>query len=132
MRTFFGILPPLLPYSEVPSPVETLPMPERTKLLFSTPKLSDVNVRVGDQVNTGQNMGRAGKGPFVSTTTGQIEEVGVFKGPDGRDYVAVVTRSNQEDSFVHSPKIKLSGSWHKLHSCRISTVDLQTPTPRSP
>lgn len=104
LRTFFGILPPLLPYSEVSSPVETLPMPERTKLLFSTLKLSDVGVREGDQVKTGQNMGRAGKGPFISTTTGQIEEVGVFKGHDGRDYVAVVIRSSQEDSFVHSPK----------------------------
>ena len=73
LRSFFGILSPKFPYSDVDAPVETLAMPERLTLLWPDRAPSDVAPRAGDEVKTGQDLAQNGKGPFISTATGRVE-----------------------------------------------------------
>jgi electron transport complex protein RnfC len=54
---------------------------------------------VGDNVITGQDLARNGKGPFLSTATGQIRAINDLQGPDGHDYVAVTIKANAPDAF---------------------------------
>lgn len=99
LRSFFGILPPKIPYMDVASPVETLDMPEKLILLWPDQALSDLAVKPGENVMTGHDLARNGRGPFISTATGQVREIKDFLGPDGRQYVAVAIKPNAPESF---------------------------------
>ena len=74
-------------------------MPEKITLLWYKKNPSDVAPKVGDRVKTGQDLAEDGKGPFVSTATGRIEEISDFQGPEGHGYVSVVISQNKRDSF---------------------------------
>ncbi|GEM_PF-1323205 len=104
LRSFFGILPPRLPYPDISVPVESLPMPEKIALLFPETESGDVAVRVGEDVRTGQDMAREGKGPFVSTVSGRVEGIETFTGPHGRDRVVVAISADSRDAFDPSLK----------------------------
>jgi electron transport complex protein RnfC len=99
LRSFFGILPPKISYMQAESPVEILDAPETLTLLCPGRTPADLVSKVGDSVITGQDLARTGKGPFLSTATGQIEAITDLKGPDGHDYVAVTVKANAPDSF---------------------------------
>jgi electron transport complex protein RnfC len=99
LRSFFGILPPKLYYKDVSAPIEALPVPEKITLLWYRRTPSDLAVRVGTKVETGQDLARNGRGPFVSTVTGRVEEASTFLGVDSREYLAVQIRADQKDSF---------------------------------
>ena len=99
LRSFFGILPPKITYMAAESPVERLDMPEQLILLWPERPLTDLAIKVGDKVITGQDLARNGRGPFLSTATGQIQAINDLQGPDGHDYVAVTIRANSPDSF---------------------------------
>ena len=99
LRSFFGILPPKIPYMAAESPVERLDMPEELVLLWSEQTVNDLATRVRDQVITGQNLARNGKGPFLSTATGQIRAINDLKGPGGHDYVVVTINAISPDAF---------------------------------
>jgi len=79
--------------------IEALPTPEKATLLWSGHSPSDLALRIGDEIKTGQDLAVNGKGPFVSTVTGRIEEITLLKGPDGYEYVAVAVTTNSRDSF---------------------------------
>jgi electron transport complex protein RnfC len=99
LRSFFGILPPKIAYMVAESRVEMLDMPEKLIVLWSERTLNDLAAKVGDNVITGQDLARNGKGPFLSTATGQIQATNDLKGPDGHDYLAVTIKANSPDSF---------------------------------
>jgi electron transport complex protein RnfC len=99
LRSFFGILSPKLPYKDMAAKIEALPIPEKAILLWSDHSPSEVAPRVGDEVKTGQDLALNGKGPFVSTVTGRIEEISLLTGPDGHEYVSVTVTPNPRDSF---------------------------------
>jgi H+/Na+-translocating ferredoxin:NAD+ oxidoreductase subunit C len=99
LRSFFGILSPKLPYKDMAAEIEALPIPEKATLLWSDHSPSEVAPRVGDEIKTGQDLALNGKGPFVSTVTGRIEEIGLLTGPDGYEYVSVTVTTNPRDSF---------------------------------
>jgi electron transport complex protein RnfC len=99
LRSFFGILPPRLPYNDVTEEVEILPVPKTVNLLWCGGSPADVALRVGEEVRTGQDLARNGKGPFLSTVTGRIEDIGPFAGPDGRDYLLVSLSAKPKDLF---------------------------------
>ncbi len=99
LRSFFGILPPKIAYLDMDAPVEALDMPKSLTLLWPERTLNDLATRVGDDLLTGQDLARKGKGPFLSTATGQIQAIDDLKGPDGHDYVAVTIKTNPSDSF---------------------------------
>jgi electron transport complex protein RnfC len=99
LRSFFGILPPKIPYMLAESPVEMLDVPEKVTLLCPERTPADLVNKVGDSVITGQDLARNGKSPFLSTVTGQIQAIADLKGPDGNDYVAVTVKANAPDSF---------------------------------
>jgi len=99
LRSFFGILPPKLFYKDVSAPVEPLPVPEKITLLWHRRTPSDLTVGVGARVETGQDLARNGKGPFVSTVTGSVDEVSTFLGVDSREYLAIQISADQKDSF---------------------------------
>lgn len=99
LRSFFGILPPKIAYMRAESPVEILDVPGKLTLLFPERTPEDLVTKVGDRVITGQDLARNGKGPFLSTATGQIRAITEFKGPDGHDYVAVTVKADSPDSF---------------------------------
>jgi electron transport complex protein RnfC len=99
LRSFFGILPPKIAYMDMDAPVETLDMPESLILLWSDRTPTDMALKVGDNVITGQDLARNGRGPFISTATGQVEGVHNLQGPDGHNYLAVAIRANAPDSF---------------------------------
>lgn len=104
LRSFFQILPPRLLYADIVAPAKTLPVPSKIRLLWHKKLPSDIGLHVGDKVNTGQDLARNGKGPFISTVTGRIEEINDFNGPNGHKYVAVVIGQNTKDSFDPSLK----------------------------
>jgi len=99
LRSFFGILPPKIAYMLAESPVEILDVPEKLTLLCPERTPADLVTKVGDSVITGQDLTRNGKGPFLSTATGQIKAITDLKGPDGHDYVAVTVKADSPDSF---------------------------------
>ncbi|MBL7211737.1 MAG: hypothetical protein ISS61_05080 [Desulfobacteraceae bacterium] len=99
LRSFFGILPPKLFYKDVSAPVELLPVPEKITLLWYRRTPSDLAVGVGTEVETGQDLARNGRGPFVSTVTGHVDEVNTFLGVDSREYLAVQISADQKDNF---------------------------------
>jgi electron transport complex protein RnfC len=99
LRSFFGILPPKISYMQAESPVEVLEVPDKLTLLCPERTPTDLITKVGDSVITGQDLTRNGKGPFLSTATGQIQAITNLKGPDGHDYVAVTVKANAPDSF---------------------------------
>ena len=99
LRSFFGILPPKISYMQAESPVEILEVPEKLTLLCPERTPADLINKEGDNVITGQDLARTGKGPFLSTATGQIHAITELKGPDGHDYVAVTVKANSPDSF---------------------------------
>ncbi|MGD8228945.1 MAG: hypothetical protein PVI20_14290, partial [Desulfobacteraceae bacterium] len=99
LRSFFGILPPKIPYILAESSVERLDVPEELVLLCPERTPADLVTRVGDSVITGQDLARNGKGPFLSTATGQIQAITDLKGPDGYGYVAVTIKANAPDTF---------------------------------
>ena len=99
LRSFFGILPPKIAYMAAESRVEMLDMPEKVILLWSERTPTDLAAKVGDNVITGQDLAQNGKGPFLSTATGQLQAINDFQGPDGHDYVAVTVKANSPDSF---------------------------------
>jgi electron transport complex protein RnfC len=104
LRSFFGILQPKIAYMDAASPVETLDMPEKLILLWPDQALSDLAVKPGENVTTGHNLARNGRGPFISTATGQVREIHDFRGPDGHEYVAVAIKPNAPESFDPSLK----------------------------
>jgi electron transport complex protein RnfC len=97
VRAFLGILPPKIPYSTSEVPVEALPLPEKATLLWKHGAPEDLTVRAGNGVLTGQNLARERKRPFISTVTGEIQEIGSQRGPDGQDWVAVTLAQIHED-----------------------------------
>ena len=99
LRSFFGILPPKIVYMAAESRVEMLDMPEQLILLWPERTPTDLATKVGDNVITGQDLARNGKGPFLSTATGQIQAINDLRGPDGHEYVAVTIKTNSPDSF---------------------------------
>lgn len=99
MRSFFGILPLRVRYADVSAPPETLPLPYKVTLLGLSRTPSDLTLRVGDEVKTGQNLAPVGGSPFVSTATGVVEEIGTLKGADGHQYVSVFVKPNPVDLF---------------------------------
>jgi H+/Na+-translocating ferredoxin:NAD+ oxidoreductase subunit C len=99
LRSFFGILSPKLPYKDMAAEIEALPIPEKATLLWSDHSPSEVAPQVGDEIKTGQDLALDGKGPFVSTVTGRIEEIALLTGPDGYAYVSVTVTTNPRDSF---------------------------------
>jgi electron transport complex protein RnfC len=99
LRSFFGILPPKIAYMVAESRVEMLDMPGELILLWSERTPTDLAAKAGDNVITGQDLARNGKGPFLSTATGQIQAINDLQGPDGRDYLAVTIQANSPDSF---------------------------------
>ena len=99
LRSFFGILPPKITYMIAESRVESLDMPEKLILLWSERTTTDLAAKVGDNVITGQDLARNGKGPFLSTATGQIQAINDLRGPDGHDYLAVTIKANSPESF---------------------------------
>ena len=102
LKTFFGILPPRLLYSDMPSPAETLEMPARLTLLWAGQTQSDIATSVGDNIKTGQDIAGFGKGPFISNATGRIEEFSAFQGHDGKESLALSISPNPKDTFDHS------------------------------
>jgi len=86
-------------YKDVSAPVELLPVPEKITLLWYRRTPSDLAVGVGTEVETGQDLARNGRGPFVSTVTGHVDEVSTFLGVDSREYLAVQISADQKDSF---------------------------------
>ena len=84
---------------DVDAHVEPLDMPETLILLWPERTRTDLASKVGDKVITGQDLARNGKGPFISTATGQIQAIDDFRGPDGQDYLAVAIKANSPDSF---------------------------------
>jgi electron transport complex protein RnfC len=102
LRSFFGILTPKLPYADVNAPAETLPLPGNLTLLWPDRMPSDLAARAGDEVLTGQDLAQNGKGPFVSTGTGRVQEISGFNGPDGHTWVAVSINPISDDSFEPS------------------------------
>ena len=99
LRSFFGILPLRLPYADVDFPPEALPMPGRLILLWPDRTPADLESGIGEAIVTGQNLARNGKGVFLSTATGRIQEISDFKGPDGHESVAVAIATNPTESF---------------------------------
>ena len=99
LRSFFGILPPKLPYADLDAPVEAFPIPPKVTLLWSEGTVADLSISEGDNVKTGQELTKNEKGSFVSTVTGQVQEIKTFLGADGYEYVAVVINANSKDSF---------------------------------
>jgi len=99
LRSFFGILPSRLPYSDETSPPEPLPMPGRIILLWPDRTPADLAPGIGEEVVTGQNLAQNGKGVFLSTATGRVQEISDFKGPDGHDSVAIAIATNPTESF---------------------------------
>ena len=81
------------------SRTEMLDMPEKLILLWPKRTLTDLAAKEGDNVITGQDLARNGRGPFLSTATGQIQAIKDLQGPDGHDYVAVTIKANSPDSF---------------------------------
>ncbi len=102
LKSFFGIVPPKVFYRDVSAPIDVLPVPEKITLLWYRRTPSDLAVRVGTKVETGQDLARNGKGPFVSTVTGRVEEATTFRGVDSREYLAVQISADQKDSFAPS------------------------------
>jgi len=84
---------------DIDAHVESLDMPENLILLWSERTRTDLASKVGDRVITGQDLARNGRGPFISTATGQIQAIDDFRGPDGHDYLAVAIKAKSQDSF---------------------------------
>lgn len=105
LKSFFGILPPKLPYAELDAPVETLPIPPKVNLLWSGGTTADLSISEGDNVKTGQELSCNGNTLFISTVTGQVQEIKTFLGVDGNEYVSVVINANPKDSFDASLKV---------------------------
>ena len=99
LRSFFGILPPKIAYMLAESPVEVLDVPEKLILIYPERTSADLVTKVGDNVLTGQDLALNGKGPFLSTATGQIQAINDLQGPDAHDYVAVTLKAISQDSF---------------------------------
>ena len=99
LRSFFGILPIRLSYSDSNSPPESVPLPDRLTLLYPETMPSVVALSVGDEVKTGQNLAPLGTAPLVSPATGPVEEISDFKGPDGLPYTSVSIKPNSRESF---------------------------------
>jgi len=79
--------------------IEALSIPEKAALLWPGHSPSDLAPRIGDEIKTGQDLAVNGKGPFVSTVTGRIEEIALLKGPDGYEYLSVAVTTNSRDFF---------------------------------
>jgi len=103
-RSFFQILPLRIPYANVASPPETLPLPSKAVLTWKNRVPADLSVRVGDTVTTGQVLTRPGKGFFVSTVTGRVEEITPMRGPDGEPFLAVEIRVDSRETLDPSLK----------------------------
>ncbi len=99
LRSFFGILSPKLPYKDVTVEIEAMTMPQKATLLWFDHSPSEVEPRVGDEIKTGQDLAQNGKGPFVSTVSGRIEEIALFTGPYGYEHVSVTVTPNPRDTF---------------------------------
>lgn len=99
LRSFFGILPIRLPYSDSNSPPESVPLPDILTLLYPGTMPSCVALSVGDEVKTGQNLAPLGGDPLVSPATGPVEDISDFKGPDGHPYTSVSIKPNSRESF---------------------------------
>jgi electron transport complex protein RnfC len=54
---------------------------------------------VGDEVKTGQNLAPLGGLPLVSPATGQVEEIGEFKGSDGQPYTSISIEPNSRETI---------------------------------
>jgi electron transport complex protein RnfC len=99
LRAFFGILPMKLPYPDLNTPSESVPLPDRLTLLYPETTPSCVALSVGDEVKTGQNLAPLGGTLLVSPATGSVEEIGEFKGSDGKSYTSVSIKPNSRESF---------------------------------
>lgn len=99
LRSFFGVLPPKLPYVDAVAPPEALPMPSKVTLLWAEEKADNLAVQVGDGVKTGQDLVRNGGGALVATVSGHVESVEPFPGPEGYEYTAVTIIAHQTDSI---------------------------------
>jgi electron transport complex protein RnfC len=99
IRSFFGILPIRLPYAGSNSPPESIPLPDKLTLLYSETAPSCVALSVGDEVKTGQNLAPLGETPLISPATGPVEDIGEFKGSDGKSYTSVSIKPNSRESF---------------------------------
>ena len=120
LRSFFGILPTRLPYSDSNSPPESVPLPYRLTLLYPGPMPSCVAVSVGDEVKTGQDLAPLGD-PLVSPATGPVEEISDFKGPDGQSYTSVSIKPNSRESF--DPSLAIIDDFSKA-----SPLELRQPS----
>jgi electron transport complex protein RnfC len=102
LRSFFGIFPPRLLYRDVSAPVELLPVPEKVTLLWHGRTPSDTTARIEKRVETGEDLARNGRGPFVSTVTGHVEDISLFRGVEAREYLAIGIRTDTRESFDSS------------------------------
>jgi electron transport complex protein RnfC len=120
IRSFFGILPVRLPYSDSNSPPESMPLPDKLTLLYPGPMPSCVSVSVGDEVKTGQNLAPLGGTPLVSPATGPVEEINDFKGPDGQPYTSVSIKPNSRESF--DPSLAIIDDFSKANPVELRTA----------
>jgi len=120
LKSFFGILPPKLPYAELDAPVETLPIPPKVTLLWSEGTTTDLSISEGGNVKTGQELARNGNALFVSTVTGQVQEIKTFPGADGNEYVAVAINANPRDSF--DPSLKVINEFSKAQPSELRSA----------
>lgn len=104
IRSFFGILPPKIPYSKSVASVEEITPAEEVTILRSEAGPDSLNVGIGTRVKTGQNLISSCRIPFVSPVTGEI--VGIKKQPwmDGSENLAVTIRVEAEDVIHESFK----------------------------
>ena len=99
VRSFFGIIPPKISYTEITSPVEEIPLPEKVTILWPGKPPSALKVSIGEDVKTGQNLAKKKDTVFISTVTGQVEEIFTLPGLGRREDLAITIRTAGQDSY---------------------------------
>lgn len=90
LRSIFGFLGPKLLYSEKELPIEDFPVPEKAVLLFNGTYEDGLNIKVDDQVKTGQKLcnDKAGVG-FYSSVTGKVTGLSELNWLEGKKYILI-------------------------------------------
>lgn len=99
LRSFFGIIPPRIPYTTTNAAVESLSVVDTVTLLAPDAMRAGLGVAVGSEVVTGQNLVRPGQGVLVSTVTGTVTDIGSFTDAAGVAHAAIHVDARSPDLF---------------------------------
>lgn len=100
--TFFSCIKPRIPYGSRVAPVEEMRPGQHSVLSWPNLTAEAIGIRRGSSIRTGQNIAVSNYKFLVSPVTGILEKIESYRGPDGRNFLAMTIERFAQDEYDES------------------------------